>query len=168
MMVTKAPWSIPRRSAISDNDRGREQHTNIFVRQLMGKTDSLRLVLDRLAVDDGRFELLRDTPMDGVALRRVSILLGSPNRFVAQAGTHKVFHSAPGRPQHDRRRVIGQLALGLGVRPDEVEFLPPVPSKLVMSLTMNDTQVRKAYMASINSSTFHPCSELIGTELGMR
>ena len=86
----------------------------------MGKTDSLRLVLDRLSVDDGRFELLRDTPMDGVALRRVSIFFGSFNRFVAGAGTHKVFHGALGRSQHDRRGVIGQLALGLGVRPDEV------------------------------------------------
>jgi hypothetical protein len=28
----------------------------------------LRLVLDRLAVDDGRLELLGDTPVDGVTL----------------------------------------------------------------------------------------------------
>ena len=134
----------------------------------MRKTDSLRLVLDRLAVDDGPFEVLRDTPMDGVALGRVSILYWPPNRCVGRASTYKVLHGAFGRAQHDRRRVIGQLALWLGVRPDKVEFLPPVPTRLVMPLTVSDTQGRQAYMASINSSTFHPCSELIGTELGMR
>jgi hypothetical protein len=38
----------------------------------MRETDPLRLMLDRLAVDDGRLELLGDTPMDGIALREVS------------------------------------------------------------------------------------------------
>lgn len=38
----------------------------------MGETNSLRLVLDRLAVDDSRLELLDDGPMDGVTLHGVS------------------------------------------------------------------------------------------------
>lgn len=38
----------------------------------MRKTDALRLVLDRLAVDDGRLELLGDASMDGIALEQVS------------------------------------------------------------------------------------------------
>jgi hypothetical protein len=51
---------------------GEPPRTDIFVRQLVGKPDSLRLVLDGLAVDDGRLELLRDTPMDGIALANTS------------------------------------------------------------------------------------------------
>ena len=42
--------------------------TNVLVGELVGETDSLRLVLDRLAIDDGALELLDDGPMDGVAL----------------------------------------------------------------------------------------------------
>lgn len=48
------------------------EHTNIFVCKLVSETDPLRLVLDRLAVDDGRLELLGDTSMDGIALKEVS------------------------------------------------------------------------------------------------
>ena len=42
--------------------------TNVFVGELVCETDSLRLVLDGLAVDDGALELLNDGPMDGIAL----------------------------------------------------------------------------------------------------
>lgn len=34
----------------------------------MGQANALRLMLDRLAVNDGCFENLRDTAMDGVTL----------------------------------------------------------------------------------------------------
>lgn len=46
----------------------RRRLTDVFVRKLVGEADSLRLVLDRLAIDDGALELLDDGPMDGVTL----------------------------------------------------------------------------------------------------
>ncbi len=51
----KAEWSDP-------------SPTNVFVGELVRKSDSLRLMLDGFAVDDRRLELLCDTPMDGIAL----------------------------------------------------------------------------------------------------
>lgn len=47
-------------------------HTNILIRQLVGEADSLRLVLDRLAVDNGGFELLDDALVDLVTLKQIS------------------------------------------------------------------------------------------------
>lgn len=46
-------------------------------------------------------------------------------------GTYKVLHGALGRAQHDRRRVVGHLALGLGVDADEVELFPHSLHQLV-------------------------------------
>lgn len=94
----------------------------------------------------------------------------TPPRFWCRIQTHKVFHGALGRAEHHGRRVVGHLPLGLGVHSDEVEFIPPTPSELAMSrkTAMEEGLVGEPYMASISSSTFHPCSELMGTELGMR
>jgi hypothetical protein len=43
-------------------------HTNIFIGELVGQTHALGLVLDRLAVHDGVFELLNDRLVDRVTL----------------------------------------------------------------------------------------------------
>lgn len=57
--------------------KGEFEPTNVFVGELVRQTDSLRLVLDGFAVDDGRLELLCDAPVDGVALdNRVSPVMG--------------------------------------------------------------------------------------------
>ncbi len=42
--------------------------TDILIFQLMTESNSLRLVLDRFAVDNGRLEDLGDTSVDGVTL----------------------------------------------------------------------------------------------------
>lgn len=60
------------------------RRTDIFIRKLVGEADSLRLVLDRLSVDDGALELLDDGPMDGVAL-----LLGCWSAYVSGVNTEK-------------------------------------------------------------------------------
>jgi hypothetical protein len=72
MMVTSVAWSASGPPTRHVDERGKK-HTNIFVCQLVRETDSLRLVLDRLAVHDGRLELLSDAPMNGIALGQVSI-----------------------------------------------------------------------------------------------
>ncbi len=63
MMVTEVA-----RLVCQHGEQDEIRRTNVFVRQLVGEADSLRLVLDGLAVDHGRLELLRDTPMDGITL----------------------------------------------------------------------------------------------------
>lgn len=47
--------------------------TNILIAQLVSETDTLRLVLDRLAIDDGCLKLLNDTAMDSVTLRALLV-----------------------------------------------------------------------------------------------
>ena len=47
---------------------GRTVRTYVFIGQLVGEPDPLRLVFHRLAIDNGRLELLGDGPVDGVAL----------------------------------------------------------------------------------------------------
>lgn len=166
----------------------RRRPTDIFVRQLVGEADSLRLVLDRLAVDDGALELLDNGPMDGVAL-----LLGCWSACVSGVNTekgeraYKVFDRALVGAEDDGRRVVWHLALGLGVDSDEVQLLPPATSVSLLSVSkcggplsspsnspMPSTSEepadssRNTHMASINSSIFQPCSELIGTAFGIR
>jgi len=51
-------------------DSAKKKLTNILVRQLVRNSDSLRLMLDRLAVHDGRLELLEDATVDRIALQR--------------------------------------------------------------------------------------------------
>ena len=43
--------------------------TDVFIRKLMSQPHSLGLMLNRLSVHDGRFELLDDATVDSVALR---------------------------------------------------------------------------------------------------
>jgi hypothetical protein len=69
----------------------------------MRQANTLRLMLDRLAVHDGCLENLRDTSMNGVT---------------------KIFNSAARGSEHDRLRVIRLLALGLCVHSDKVKLLP--------------------------------------------
>src|SRR3954470_6262978 len=96
--------------------------TDVFVGELVGEADSLRLVLDGLSVDDGTLELLNDGPMDGIAL-----LLGCWSACVTSTfrGKHgkggrayKVFDGALVGAEDDGRRVVWHLALGLGVDSD--------------------------------------------------
>lgn len=44
--------------------------TDVFVCQLVGETDALRLMLDRLPVDNSMLELLHDCLVDGMTLRQ--------------------------------------------------------------------------------------------------
>ena len=52
-------------SSISNAARGL---TDVFICKLMRESDSLRLVLDRLAVHDCKFELLHNSLVDGITL----------------------------------------------------------------------------------------------------
>lgn len=62
---------------ITDAEKARcnesETLTNILVSQLVRQANLLRLVLDRLAEDNGRLELFHNGPVNGVALRPVSV-----------------------------------------------------------------------------------------------
>ena len=75
-MIVTGPTSSAGYAA--ENQRPvRWQLTDVFVRQLVGQTDPLRLVLDRLAVHNGVLELLNDGLVDGIALSSlVSLAIG--------------------------------------------------------------------------------------------
>ena len=45
--------------------------TDVFVCQLVGETDALRLMLDRLPVDNSMLELFDDCLVDGMALGQI-------------------------------------------------------------------------------------------------
>ena len=53
-------------SALDDSD-------NIFISQLVGETDSLWLMLDRLPVDNGHAEVIDNGLVNGVTLQLISI-----------------------------------------------------------------------------------------------
>lgn len=102
--------------------------------------------------------------------------------------TYEVFDGALGGSENDGRRVVGHPALGLRVDADELEFVPPATSvsggfrtahcayilmrplceKRASHIWETRRDDGKTYMASMSSSTFHPCSELMGTALGIR
>lgn len=68
---TKESVSTPLMRRQDKKEKGRDgnsPHTNVLVGELVREADPLRLVLDRLAVDDGRLELLDDAPVDSVTL----------------------------------------------------------------------------------------------------
>ena len=44
--------------------------TDVFVGHLMGKTNSLRLMLNRLSIYNGMLKLVHDRLVDGIALTR--------------------------------------------------------------------------------------------------
>jgi hypothetical protein len=82
--------------------------------------------------------------------------------------TYKVLHGALVGAKHHRGVVIGHLALGLGVDTHEVELLPTTIPTLSVSAMPDLQKGGITHIISINSSIFHACSELIGTEFGMR
>ena len=49
-------------------DLDREVRTNVFVGKLVSESHTLRLMLDRFAVNDGVLELLNDRFVDRIAL----------------------------------------------------------------------------------------------------
>jgi hypothetical protein len=97
-------------------------------------------MLDRLAINDGRLEHLRNASVNGVTLFASSIsnpgfliwILEMRLRRGRPKGrpphetvlTYKIFNSAARRSEHDRLRVIRLLALGLRVHADKVELVP--------------------------------------------
>lgn len=58
---------------IKGKELGPEVHTDIFVGEFVGETDSLGLVFDGPSIDDGMFELFDDRLVDGIALWTVSL-----------------------------------------------------------------------------------------------
>lgn len=96
----------------------------------------MRLMLDRLAINNGRLEHFRNASVNGVTLFGRSIsnpgfliwILDVRLRRGWPKGrpphetdlTYKIFNSAARRSEHDRLRVIGLLALGLCVHADKV------------------------------------------------
>jgi hypothetical protein len=91
----------------------------------MRKSYSLRLMLDRLAVNDGVFELLHNRLVNRVTL----IQLVSADEWRLEP--YKVFNCTGRRSQDDGLRVIGHPSLGLGVHSAKVELLPHLLQKLV-------------------------------------
>lgn len=105
--------------------------TNVFISQLVSQSDPLRLVLDRLAVHDGRFKLLRNTPVNSVTLRigwNVSVglflLPGWTERLVSPTNTYEVFYCAPIASQNYGCCVVWCFTLRLGVHPLELQLIP--------------------------------------------
>jgi hypothetical protein len=82
-------------------------------------------MLDRLAVNDGVFELLHNRLVNRVTL----IQLVSADGWRLEP--YKVFNCTGRRSQDDRLRVVGHPALGLGVHSAEVELLPHLLQELV-------------------------------------
>lgn len=89
----------------------------------MSETHSLRLMLDRGAIDDGMLELLDDGLVDGVTLWTTSASPPEAGR-AGSVVTYKIFDGAGGGAQHHRRAIIRQLSLGLRIDPTQVQVLP--------------------------------------------
>jgi hypothetical protein len=86
--------------------------------------------------------------------------------------TYEIFNRRLAVAENDGLRVIGHLALGLGVDADQLQLIPPAGYTTLAYAHQGGKAARGgkrgAHMASISSSMFQPCSELIGTALGMR
>ena len=54
-------------------------------------------------------------------------------KFVAIPGTYEIFHCASRGTEHDRRRIIRHLPMGLGVDPDQLQLVPPAAQSNVIS-----------------------------------
>lgn len=71
--------------------------TNIFVGQFVRQSYALRLVLDRVAIDNGHPEELHNRLVYGVALVTSQVSGPQSIRVVVGLSTYKVFHCTSGR-----------------------------------------------------------------------
>lgn len=98
----------------------------------MGQANTLRLMLDRLAVNDGCLENLRNTSMNSVTLHIKTISNPVLHEFEGTKGrkyegngqAYKIFNGAARSSEHDGLRVIWLLALGLCVHSNQAELVP--------------------------------------------
>lgn len=73
-MIVTSPISVKARSYPPDRQA---KLTDVLICQLMGQAHTLRLVLNRLPIYDGTFEILHNCAVNGVALKH-----GTVSRFI--------------------------------------------------------------------------------------
>jgi hypothetical protein len=69
LATSPVSMDIGTETAIRISEDGRNPRTDIFISQLVRETDSLWLMLDGLAIDNGHLEMLYNRAVDGVTLR---------------------------------------------------------------------------------------------------
>ena len=136
---------------------------NILIHQNMAKPNTLRLMLDWLAINNGMLEWIKNWLVNG---------------------STEVFYSAGICLQHNWRCIVRGLALGFGIYPLKVQLRPPKeglaialqPGNFWVELHHLKQFVNLATMSvswaywkrgTVCGLTFQPFSEDIGTEFGI-
>lgn len=140
--------------------------TNVLIRQFVSQAHTLGLMLHGFSIDNGRLELFSDAPVDCVAL--VGVVSSVAMAQTANLGWIGLQSPRLCTSLNEVRQVASSRASSPSAwcRLGRASTYPTCHGLAVFVQATIETI--KTYMASINSSTFHPCSELMGTAFGMR
>ena len=136
----------------------------------MRESHTLRLVLHRLSVNDRGLELLNNASVDCVTLVgevSVVVIAQTSNLRRVDLRSLRLYTLLNGAQQ---ARNSPASCPSASCRLGRVSVYPTCSTGFIsrMSRKLYSRMRGKTHIASINSSTFHPCSELMGTAFGIR